>query len=83
MNPTLVAICDIIPPRLLGSNSENKTVVVGGEIRYSTVTAFIDKKPTLVGKYVSITTSANSTLHLSGNHNVYTRKSDSERFLPM
>ena len=57
-------------------------VSVSGNIKYSEVKAFQDKKPNMLTQYKSITV-GNETLILTGNHLVYARKNIADQFNPM
>ena len=50
---------------------------------HSEVWAFMKKQQTITNNYKSIQTSLNSTISLSGNHLIYVRQSDMNRFQPM
>ena len=50
------------------------TVSSIGKVTYSEVITFLQSEPIMVAKYMSITTSCNKSLALSGNHLVYARK---------
>ena len=54
-----------------------------GGIIYSEVQIFLKRQPDIVTKYMSITTAANITLTLTGNHLVYSRTFFSDEFQPM
>ena len=54
-----------------------------GSIRFSEVRAFVHKDDTRVTEYWSITTMANYTIALSGEHLIYTRRSYKDNFNPM
>ena len=51
-----------------------------GEIMYSEVKTFLKKQSTLTGMYMSITTSLNTTVRLTSNHLIYSRKNCDEKF---
>ena len=50
---------------------------------FSEVRMFLQKEPDVLAKYLSIETSCNESLKLSGNHLVYTRKYGNDVFKPM
>ena len=54
-----------------------------GSLIYSEVTSFLEKQQDTTTVYKSIATSGNKTIHLTGNHPIYTRKSGTDRFYPM
>ena len=54
-----------------------------GSLIYTDVTSFLEKQQDTTTLYKSIATSGNKTIHLTGNHNIYTRKSGSDKFNPM
>ena len=68
---------------LLGCLHFMKLVLPSGSVSYSQVTSFMKKQQVITRMYISITTSWNNTLSLSGNHLIYTRKSYMEKFMPM
>ena len=54
-----------------------------GSLIYSEVASFLEKQQDITTMYKSIATSGNTTIHLTGNHPVYTRKSGTDKFIPM
>ena len=54
-----------------------------GRMTYSKVRTFLKKDPLAMVRYKSITTSSNESLTLSGDHLVFSRKSDNDEFNPM
>ena len=59
------------------------TVSSNGNVTYSKVMTFLQSDPNIVAKYMSITTSCNKSLTLSGNHLVYARKYSTNEFNTM
>ena len=58
-------------------------VTSDGRISHTEVTTFLRKQPTVINKYLSITTTANRTISLTGNHLIYARNSLSHKFNPV
>ena len=54
-----------------------------GSVTYSEIRTFMEKQPTVITTYKTITTSSNNTIRLSGNHLIYARKFPTEQFYPM
>ena len=54
-----------------------------GSVIYSEVRMFLQKQPFVLGSYLSIETSSNESLRMSGNHLVYARESSIDEFNPM
>ena len=54
-----------------------------GWLAYSEVKMFLKKQPAIITEYKSITTSANTTIRLSKNHLIYTKKYCNDKFEPM
>ena len=50
---------------------------------YGEVTVFLKKRPTVTTMYKSITTTSKNTIRLTENHLIYTRKSCTDKFIPM
>ena len=59
------------------------TVVSHDELTYSEVKLFLVKESDVITEYKTITTSSNRTISLSGNHLIFARKADRDRFYPM
>ena len=55
----------------------------GGEVIYSEVRTFLERQPSIITKYKSITTFGNKTLTLTGNRLVYARRNSGDQFNPM
>ena len=55
----------------------------GGDLTFGKVKAFLKKFPTVTTTYKSITTTSKNTMRLTENHLLYTRKSCSDKFIPM
>ena len=58
-------------------------VLEDGSLRYSEIRTFLQKQSDVAGTYLSITTSANNIISLTGSHLIYIRKTVSEDFNPM
>ena len=56
---------------------------LGSHLEYSDIRVFLEQLPTATTVYKSITTSNNNTIHLSKNHLIYSRKSNTEIFNPL
>ena len=54
-----------------------------GNVVFNEVKTFMKKQPEVMAIYMSVTTSLNTTIGVSGNHLIYTRKSSSDKFYPM
>ena len=54
-----------------------------GKLRYSEVKTFLQKKESVTAVYMLIKTSWNSSISLSENHLIYTRKGFDNKFTPM
>ena len=54
-----------------------------GNVVFSEVRTFLKKKHTMTNKYKSITTSRGNTLHLTGNHFIYIKKSYTDKIISM
>ena len=59
------------------------TVSSHDELTYSEVKLFLVKEFDVVTEYKTITTSSNRTISLSGNHLIFSRKADCDKFYPM
>ena len=55
-------------------------VTASGSVKYSSVKAFLKKQSDVIMNYKSIATFLNKSISLSGNHLVYARKHDSDKF---
>ena len=55
----------------------------GGDLTYGEVTVFLKKRPTVTTMYKPITTTSKNTIRLTENHLIYTRKSCTDKFIPM
>ena len=55
-------------------------LVSQGRIKYSEVTAFLQKQQDMAAMYLSITTLSNKTITLSESHLIYTRKNSRDKF---
>ena len=52
-------------------------------VTYGEVLTFMNKQPNTILVYKVITTSMDNSIILSGNHVIYARKSNKEKFVPM
>ena len=59
------------------------TVSKDGRIIFSEVRTFMHKEHMTTNLYVSLVTSSNKTIHLTGDHLIYGRESHTEKFNPM
>ena len=50
---------------------------------YSEVRTFMMEDHTVINDYMSITTSWNNTISLTGNHLIYARKNSTKKFNPV
>ena len=55
-------------------------VASDGMVKYSTITTFLDKRPFEITNYVSIMTSGNQSISLTGDHPIYARKCATDKF---
>ena len=51
-----------------------------GSLKYSEVTAFLQKQPDVFGQYKAITTLSNDTIVLSDRHLIFVRDSVNDKF---
>ena len=59
----------------------NQLILVSqGRTQFNEVTAFLQRDHGMTGIYISITTSSNKTITLSGSHLIYTRKVGKDKF---
>ena len=59
------------------------TVSKDGRIIFSEVRTFMHKEHMTTNMYVSLVTSSNKTIYLTGDHLIYGRESQTEKFNPM
>ena len=67
--------------KLIATNSP--AVSPDGTITHSQVLTFMKKQPKTITMYNEITTSGDNSIILSGDHVMYARKSDKEKFMAM
>ena len=58
-------------------------VSFSGDVIYSEITTFMEKHNFAINRFIKIATSNNMTISLSGNHLIYARKVNIDKFLPM
>ena len=51
-------------------------------VEFSEVTSFMKRSPLSTAEYLFISTTTNTTIRMTGEHLIYTRKSDDEMFKP-
>ena len=59
------------------------SVSADGKLTYSKLTTFLKKRSSMNSMYRSITTFRNKTISLSGNHLIYSKKNENDKFNPM
>ena len=58
----------------------NQYSVLHGSLKYSEVTAFLQRQHSVVTQYKSITTLSNETITVSPSHLIYTRENINDKF---
>ena len=59
------------------------TVSTDGKIQYSEVRTFMEKQLAVATTFLSVTTSENKTIDVTGNHFLYARKIFTDSFIPI
>ena len=54
-----------------------------GRVIFNTITTFLKKQPMKYNDYLSIMTSRNHSISLIGNHLIYSRKHQADKFNPV